>query len=212
MMENSELFAIGEMPKKVGGFAHDRDLDYGKEEWLTPLEIITALGEFDLDPCSPVAALRPWATARRHYSVLDNGLNLPWEGRVFCNPPYGQETGKWLGRCAEHKNAIALIFARTETRQFFTHIWPRATAVCFLKGRVSFFELSCQVCGMGLSHAAHKKDSGHKPVPRNVAVKGGTSGAPSMLVAWDDGNAEAIKQANDGGLLTGAFVRLNVGG
>ena len=26
----------------------------GKDEWLTPLEIIRALGEFDLDPCSPV--------------------------------------------------------------------------------------------------------------------------------------------------------------
>ena len=25
----------------------------GKDEWLTPPEIIYSLGEFDLDPCSP---------------------------------------------------------------------------------------------------------------------------------------------------------------
>ena len=32
----------------------------GKDEWLTPPEIIKSLGEFDLDPCSPIN--RPWAT------------------------------------------------------------------------------------------------------------------------------------------------------
>lgn len=59
----------------------------GKDEWLTPPEIIKALGQFDLDPCAPV--VRPWDTAERHYSIKDNGLMLPWSGRVWCNPPYG---------------------------------------------------------------------------------------------------------------------------
>lgn len=30
----------------------------GKDEWLTPPQIIKALGGFDLDPCSPIN--RPW--------------------------------------------------------------------------------------------------------------------------------------------------------
>ena len=82
----------------------------GKDEWLTPPEIIHALGCFDLDPCAPV--VRPWPTATRHYTIEDNGLVQPWDGRIWCNPPYGTETGRWLARMAEHGNGIALIFAR----------------------------------------------------------------------------------------------------
>lgn len=68
----------------------------GKDEWLTPPSIIKALGEFDLDPCSPIN--RPWDTAKEHYTILDNGLLKPWKGRCFVNPPYGKETKKWLQR------------------------------------------------------------------------------------------------------------------
>ena len=39
---------------KIGGFRHDRDVENGKEEWLTPPEIVAAFGPFDLDPCSPI--------------------------------------------------------------------------------------------------------------------------------------------------------------
>ena len=64
------------------------------DEWLTPPEIIKALGEFDLDPCSPVN--RPWDTAKKHFTKFDDGLNKEWDGRVWVNPPYGRETFKWL--------------------------------------------------------------------------------------------------------------------
>ena len=47
----------------------------GTDEWLTPPEIIKALGPFDLDPCSPIT--RPWDTALKHYSILDMGLLQP---------------------------------------------------------------------------------------------------------------------------------------
>ena len=43
------------------------------DEWLTPPEIIKALGPFDLDPCSPIN--RPWDTARKHYTIENNGLS-----------------------------------------------------------------------------------------------------------------------------------------
>lgn len=39
----------------------------GHDEWLTPPEILRALGAFDLDPCAPV--VRPWETAAKHYTV-----------------------------------------------------------------------------------------------------------------------------------------------
>ena len=78
------------------------------DEWLTPPEILGALGNFDLDPCSPI--IRPWDTAARHYSIEDNGLQQPWVGRVWLNPPYGRETGVWLQRLADHGNGIALAY------------------------------------------------------------------------------------------------------
>ena len=105
--------------------------------------------------------------------------------RVFLNPPYGAETGKWMARAAEHGNVTALIFARTETIQFFESIWPKAKAVCFLKGRLSFYHVS--------------------------GKRGGTAGAPSMLVTWDDDNANILRQAVMDGKIKGAYIDLRGG-
>lgn len=148
-----------------------------KDEWLTPRHVLAALGPFDLDPCAP--QVRPWDTAARHYTVMDNGLVQPWEGRVWCNPPYGLEAAQWLARCADHGNAMALIFARTETRMFFDHVWPKAQAVLFLEGRLYFHH----VCGRRASANA---------------------GAPSVLVAYGSANAECLKSCT----LAGRYVAL----
>ena len=51
-----------------------------EDEWLTPLRVIEGLGEFDLDPCSPIN--RPWDTAEKHYNIQDDGMKQTWEGRV----------------------------------------------------------------------------------------------------------------------------------
>jgi hypothetical protein len=105
-------------------------------EWLTPPEMIAALGDFDLDPCTP--EIMPWPTARRRYTRRDDGLSQPWFGRVFLNPPYGPHAAKWLARMREHGNGIALVPARTETRMFFDSVWGHAAGVCFVKGRPHF--------------------------------------------------------------------------
>ena len=75
----------------------------GTDVWLTPPYIIEALGEFDLDPCSPIN--RPWDTAKKHYNVFDDGLAHQWEGRVWCNPPYGKHTKKGLYANIQAKRA-----------------------------------------------------------------------------------------------------------
>ena len=107
------------------------------DEWLTPPEIISDLGPFDLDPCSPIN--RPWDTAATHLTVEDNGLLQEWNGFVWCNPPYGLQSVTWLDRMALHNNGIALIFARTETEMFFKSVWGKATSVLFIKGRLFFY-------------------------------------------------------------------------
>ena len=150
------------------------------DEWLTPPEIIKALGPFDLDPCAPVN--RPWDTASRHYTVQDNGLTQPWYGRVWLNPPYGRETFTWMERLAEHGNGIALIFARTETKGFHEQIWRKAKAVFFFEGRLKF----------------HYVDG----------RQGGTANAPSCLVAYDNENAMRIVDAICNNNLKGRFIWL----
>ena len=105
-------------------------------EWLTPLELIAALGEFDLDPCTP--EIMPWQTARFRYTRRNDGLSSPWFGRVFLNPPFGPYARKWLARLREHGNGIALVPARTETRMFFESVWGYADGVCFVRGRLKF--------------------------------------------------------------------------
>lgn len=145
------------------------------DEWLTPPALLQALGSFDLDPCAPVR--RPWEIAGRHYTIRDNGLAQPWEGRVFCNPPYGQETDRWMARMADHRNGIALIFARIETRTWLEHVWPKADAILFLAGRLTFYT----VYG--------------KPAQYN-------GGAPSALIAYGSHNVETLHNCG----VAGAFV------
>ncbi len=147
------------------GFRKEGD---SKDEWLTPPHILKALGQFDLDPCSPVN--RPWPTAEKHLTIQDNGLSQPWDGRVFCNPPYS-DSGPWLQRCAEHRNAIALIFARTETETWFRHIWDEARGILFIKGRLTFAHVSGKL-------GKHN------------------SGAPSCLVAYGAENLHSLFVAN----------------
>lgn len=124
--------------KGIGG--HQRAYKGRTDDWLTPPEIIRALGQFDLDPCCPPNM--PWATAKTMYTPDEDGLSHDWFGRVWLNPPYGPETGHWLKRLAEHGRGTALVFARTETEMFYDWAWSRATAMLFLKGRLHFYDVA----------------------------------------------------------------------
>lgn len=119
------------------GFKHEPQNHQGATNvWLTPKEIIDTLGPFDLDPCA-ASEPRPWTTAAAHYVEKENGLTKPWVGLVWCNPPYGKETGAWLKRLSEHGEGIALVFARTETK-WFQSVAKSSTLLFFPTGRLSF--------------------------------------------------------------------------
>ena len=146
--------------------------------WLTPLHIVRALGHFDMDPCGYPG----WATADRLICLPDDGLAVPWDGRVWLNPPYGREVWTWLDRLAEHGYGTALIFARTETEGFVEQVWGKATAVRFLHGRLHF----------------HRPDGTRAP---------GNAGAPSVLVAYGAQDAHALASAN----VPGTFLQIREG-
>jgi len=111
-------------------------------EHYTPpaiVQLVTAcLGEIDLDPCSNDAKTIP---AKQHYTAKDNGLDLPWRGRVYMNPPYGDGIDRWVAKlCEEHERgdvseAIALVPARPDT-QWFKCL--RNYVCCFVEGRLTF--------------------------------------------------------------------------
>ncbi len=134
------------------------------------------LGEFDLDPCTPVNP--PFTHAKTNYTILDNGLKKEWFGRVYMNPPYGKGMENWIEKLKKHGNGIALIFARTETKCFFNHIWNDAHAVLFVKGRIKFYNLE--------------------------GIQGGTPGAPSVIIAYGEINAQILEKCG----IDGKYIRL----
>lgn len=146
--------------------------------WLTPPEIVEALGPFDLDPCAAPSP-RPWPTARKHIELPEDGLAGQWDGHVWLNPPYSKEAWVWLSKLADHGDGIALVFARTETAGFVAQVWEKATAVRFLHGRLHFH------------YADGKRASAN-------------SGAPSVLVAYGETAAQKLGRST----IPGTFIRL----
>lgn len=113
-------------------------------EWYTPKEIIDAvidvLGAIDLDPCSN-SHEAPNVPAQTHFTKEDDGLSRPWSGKIFLNPPYGDQLPKWIAKLKDElqvgniTEAVVLVAARPETRWFNSlndFIW------CSIVGRLSF--------------------------------------------------------------------------
>lgn len=146
------------------------------DTYLTPPEWIEKLGAFDLDPCCPPNM--PWATAKNMLSLPTDGLAEPWHGRVWLNPPFGNQPRKWLTKLAEHGNGIALIPARTETATYYGEVWRKADAICFVKGRPHFYYQDGTRC------------------PFN-------SGAPITLIAYGERNVFALRLSGLGIVVSG---------
>ena len=126
------------------------------DDWLTPLALVNALGPFDLDPCASVG--QPWPTARHMNTVRDgDGLQLTWEGYVFCNPPYGRGIRNWVERACEHRNGILLTAAAIGVG-WYERVWRSADAIFFTYERERFYHPGsgtlCENRWFGLSYAA----------------------------------------------------------
>ena len=167
--------------KKNGWLGGENQNDGSRQRetrWLTPTYLVEPLGKFDLDPCgAPGHTL-----AERTYQIDDgeDGLELPWEGRVWLNPPYGKQAESFLKKMVQHGHGTALIFARTETKSFHENVWQAATACLFLRGRVSFL------------HSDGSKASAN-------------AGAPSVLVAYGVEDAAAILRSG----IPGKYVAIS---
>ena len=94
------------------------------DECYTPRSLFDQLDiEFDLDPASCPRELSS-VPAARIYTIEDDGLSLPWEGRVWLNPPYSKPT-PWVDRFIDHGHGIALLPVSANAAWMF-RLWATA--------------------------------------------------------------------------------------
>lgn len=114
-------------------------------EWHTPVDLIRDLqraigGRFDLDPAS---GCEPEPIAETTYTKEDDGLEQPWYGNVFVNPPYDRTIKDWMAKARSEARkdrvdlVVALIPARMSTQWWHNHVNP-ADVLCVLEGRLRF--------------------------------------------------------------------------
>jgi len=110
------------------------------DEWATPQDffdkVVEEFGKFDLDPCCTVES----AKARNFFTKESDGLNRFWHGKVWMNPPYGREIGKWMKKAYEsavdNTMVVCLVPARTDTKWW--HDYAMEGEVRFIRGRLKF--------------------------------------------------------------------------
>lgn len=117
----------------------------GNAENYTPVAVIdkvkTVLGGIDLDPASCEIA-QEVVKAKTYYTVDDDGLNKPWKGRVFLNPPYGMPlirdfTDKLVDELPAITAAILLTNDQTDTL-WWQKSATNANLICLPQGRLHF--------------------------------------------------------------------------
>ena len=115
------------------------------DDWYTPRKYIEVAREvmqgIDLDPASSVLAQN--IVKAGHYFTLDtNGLNHPWHGRVWLNPPYSRPSkfvDKLISECHAGRIEQAIILVNNDSETGWFHdLLNTAVAVCFPQGRIPF--------------------------------------------------------------------------
>jgi len=85
------------------------DVALTTDEWYTPRWLFDAAAiTFDMDVCAPMDPAFRTCPARRYLTVLDDGATHPWEGIIWCNPPYSK-TSPWIDRLAAHPDWLTLV-------------------------------------------------------------------------------------------------------
>ena len=111
-------------------------------EWETPqwfFDMLHAEFKFTLDPC----ATEKNHKCKKYYTLIDNGLNHDWSNDiVFLNPPFGGNTGAWIKKALEESKkgaiVVCLIVSSTDRSYWHDYIFPFASQIRFIRGRLSF--------------------------------------------------------------------------
>jgi site-specific DNA-methyltransferase (adenine-specific) len=108
--------------------------------WFTPYSLFHQLDcefGFTLD----AAAEPEHHMCPVYYSTADDGLQQPWTGVVWCNPPYGRELYHWVRKAADSARegaaVVMLLPSRTGAAWFHELALPLAE-IRFIRGRLRF--------------------------------------------------------------------------
>ena len=113
-----------------------------KHTWETPQDFFDKLNtvySFTLDAC----AENETAKVSNYFTVEDDALTQDWKGVVWCNPPYGKEQVKFINKALseskKHNSTVVLLIpARPDTKVWQDIIFPNASKICFVRGRLKF--------------------------------------------------------------------------
>jgi len=102
-------------------------IEVTSDDCYTPRWVFDAMGlRFDLDVAAPVGGPLH-VPADRYYTAADDGLTQPWDGLVWCNPPYSAMKD-WAPRWCRH-TAGALMGLGTSRHSTFGEICRASDAV-----------------------------------------------------------------------------------
>lgn len=92
------------------------DVATTNDDWYTPRWIFDAARiVFDLDVAAPTDRTMQHVPARRYLTAVEDGLTTPWEGIVWCNPPYSGST-PWVEKWAKHQGAGMILVPAVKSR------------------------------------------------------------------------------------------------
>lgn len=115
------------------------------DEWETPDDLFYYLNQqhfFTIDVC----ATPQNAKLGKYFTQTEDGLKQPWDGAIWCNPPYTNHQAidwinKGLHELAKNPLCVKCVFlipVRTDTKLWHHTIMKHANTVIFLEGRLSF--------------------------------------------------------------------------
>lgn len=114
-------------------------------------------------------------------TLSEDGLKTEWGGvRVWLNPPYSRPLiERFVEKMVRNNNGIALLFNRCDSKMFQDLIFPNASAIMFVKGRIKFY--------------------------RPDGTQGDSPGCGSVLIAFGEENAKILEHSN----IPGKYIKLN---
>lgn len=98
------------------------------DDCYTPRWVFDAMGlHFDLDVAAPPGG--PWhVPCDRYYTAEDDGLAQPWDGLVWCNPPYSNMTA-WVEAWSRHDRGC--LMGMVWPNKWFAAVIQAADAMTF---------------------------------------------------------------------------------
>jgi hypothetical protein len=139
-----------------------------------------AYGPFTLDAAASDGLIAPvWLGPG---GAAPDGLQAPWDGDVFCNPPYS-EVGLFVAKAVYElqenplcRSITLLVGARNDTA-WWQDSWAGWSQVALLRGRVKFWLTPEEL-------AVINEDRAHATPPKKPISDENTAPFPSAVLRW----------------------------